>query len=121
MKKLCASSIAALLATSAAFFSVQGPALAANAKLSKAECEAIWGRADSAGSGSLTSAQAQSYVSDFSKVDANADGQLTGAEFQAGCKQGLVHDSASTGASEGAAGSSADDGSNAPKQSAPQP
>jgi hypothetical protein len=116
MKKLCVTSMAALLATAGATFSVPS-ALAANAKLSKTECSAIWGRADSAGSGSLTSSQAQSYVSDFSKVDANADGQLSSAEFMSGCQKGLVHDSASTGAGEGASGS-AGEGSEAPK--APQ-
>lgn len=105
MKKLCTASIAALLVTSGTTLLAQSAA-AANVKLSKAECESIWSRADAAGSGSLTSAQAQSYVSDFSKVDANADGKLTGAEFLSGCQKGFVHDSASTGASEGAAGSS---------------
>ncbi len=114
MKKLCAASIAALLATAGATFPVQ-MATAANAKLSNAECSAIWGRADSAGGGSLTSAQAQPYVSNFSKVDANADGQLSSAEFMSGCKKGLVHDTASTGASEGASGSSGEGHSNAPR------
>ena len=113
MKKLCATSIAALLATAGATFPVH-IASAANAKLSDAQCSSIWGRADSGGSGSLTSTQAQPYVSNFSKVDANADGQLSSAEFMAGCKNGLVHDSASTGASEGASGSS-NAPSNAPK------
>lgn len=105
MKKLCAVSIAALLATAGASFAVES-ATAANAKLSKAECSSLWGRADSAGSGSLSSTQAGSYVSDFSKVDANADGKLTSAEFMGGCKKGLIHDSATSGASEGASGSS---------------
>ena len=114
MKKLCAVSIAALLATAGASLAVES-ATAANAKLSKAECSSLWGRADSAGAGSLSSTQAGSYVSDFSKVDANADGQLSSAEFMAGCKSGLVHDSASTGDSEGASGSSREPHSNAPK------
>jgi hypothetical protein len=109
MKKLCGTSIAALLATAGAIFPVH-MATAANAKLSNAECSAIWGRADSAGSGSLTSAQAQPYVSNFSKVDANADGKLSSAEFMSGCKHGLVQDSASTGASEGSSGSNAPKG-----------
>lgn len=104
MKKLCTVPIAALLVTSGATVLAQS-AVAANVKLSKAQCESLWSRADAAGSGSLSSAQAQSYVSDFSKVDANADGQLSGAEFLSGCQKGFVHDSASTGASEGAAGS----------------
>jgi hypothetical protein len=104
MKKLCAVSIAALLVTSGAPVLAQN-APAANMKLSKAECSSIWGRADASGSGSITNSQAQAFVSDFSKVDANADGQLTSAEFLSGCQKGLVHDSASSGASEGSAGS----------------
>jgi hypothetical protein len=72
--------------------------------MSKAECQSIWGRADAGAAGSISSAQAQSYVSDFDKVDANADGMLTSAEFLSGCQKGLVHDSASTGASEGSSG-----------------
>jgi len=114
MKKLCATSIAALLATAGATFPVH-MAMAANAKLSSAACSAIWDRADSGAHGSLTSAQAQPYVSNFSKVDANADGHLSSAEFMAGCQKGLVHDSASTGASEGASGNAAEPRSNAPK------
>ena len=108
MKKLCAMSIAALLATAGAPFAVEN-ALAA--KLSQSECGAIWGQADSAGAGSLTSAQAEPFVSDFSKADANADGQLSAAEFMSGCQKGLVHASATTGAGEGASGHS-----KAPKQ-----
>lgn len=116
MKKLCATSIAALLATSGALFPVHEQALAADATLSKADCLSLWGRVDSAGGGSLSGTQAQSYVSDFSKVDRDGDGKLTKLEFAKGCKKGLVHDSASTGASEGASGRSNEGGSTAPKQ-----
>ena len=114
MKKLCGTSIAALLATAGATFPVH-IATAANAKFSSAACSAIRERADSGANGSLTGAQAQPYVSNFSKVDANADGHLSSAEFMAGCKNGLVHDSASTGASEGASGNAGEPRSNAPK------
>lgn len=105
MKKLCTASIAALLVTFGAPAFVQS-ASAANPKMSKADCQSLWGRADSSGAGSLSSAQAQPYVSNFAKVDANADGKLTSAEFLNGCQKGLVHDSASSGAGEGASGSS---------------
>lgn len=118
MKKLCALSIAALLATAGASLAVESAA-AANAKLSKAECSSLWGRADSAGTGLLSSTQASSYVSDFSKVDANADGKLTSSEFLAGCKKGLIHDSASSGASEGASGSSSGGADVPPKSGTP--
>lgn len=101
MKMLCTAGIAALLVAA-------GPALAEDAgakvKLSQAECQNIWSRADAAGSGSLSSADAQGYVKDFSAVDADADGALSSSEFMAGCEKGLIHDSASTGAGEGASG-----------------
>lgn len=103
MKMLCSASIAALLVTFGAPALVQ-TASAANQKMSKADCQSLWGRADSSGSGSLSSAQAQPYVTNFAKVDSNADGKLFSSEFLAGCQKGLVHDSASSGASEGASG-----------------
>lgn len=106
MKKLCTAGIAALLVTSSGF-AVAQQAPGANVKLSKAECQGIWGRADSAGSGSLSNAQAQGYVTNFTAVDANADGKLSSAEFLSGCQKGLAHDSASSGAGEGTSGSSA--------------
>ncbi len=105
MKKLCTASIAALLVAFGAPALVQ-TASAANTKMSKADCQSLWGRADASGSGSLTGAQAQPYVTNFAKVDTNADGKLSSTEFLNGCQKGLVHDSASSGASEGASGSS---------------
>ncbi|MFN0219179.1 MAG: hypothetical protein ACKVP4_10230 [Hyphomicrobium sp.] len=74
-------------------------------KLSKADCQAIWSKADSSEAGSLTAAQAQPYLTNFKSVDANADGKVSGDEFLAGCQKGMAHDSASTGGSSGASGS----------------
>jgi hypothetical protein len=74
-------------------------------KMTQAECESMWNRADSARSGSLSQAQAQSHVTDFSAVDANRDGNLSQGEFLAACDQGLVRSSASMGSGSGAGGS----------------
>lgn len=112
MKMLCTASIAALLVTFGAPALVQ-TASAANPKLSKADCQSLWGRA--ASSGSLSSAQAQPYVTNFAKVDSNADGKLSSSEFLAGCQRGLVHDSASSGASEGTSGAAGKPGTTGKK------
>lgn len=104
MKKMCAASVAALLiATGSAF--AQGEAQGeTEMKLSQAECQTIWNRADAAGSGSLSAADADAYVSNFSAADTDGDGSLSNTEFMAACDQGLVQDSSATGAGEGAGG-----------------
>jgi hypothetical protein len=76
-------------------------------KLTQAQCQTIWNRLDAAKSGSVTQAATQPYVTDFKSVDANSDGKLTQAEFQAGCDKGVVHDSAGSGAGSGTSGSTA--------------
>jgi hypothetical protein len=80
-------------------------------KMAQAECESMWNRADSARSGSLSQSQAQSYVTNFSAVDTNSDGNLSRAEFLAGCDKGLVQSSASTGTGSGSAGTGTGSGS----------
>ena len=99
--------LTAMLAVSAC---MSGPVLAQDApanatKLSKADCQGIWSTADSSGAGSLTSAQAQPFVTNFKAVDANGDGKVSSEEFMAGCQKGLAHDSATSGASSGGSGS----------------
>jgi hypothetical protein len=77
-----------------------------NMKLSQADCQAVWKQADSQGTGSLSQANAQPYVSDFKSVAANADGSLSSAEWMKGCSAGHVKGGASTGAGAGTSGSS---------------
>jgi len=74
-------------------------------KMSQAECESLWNRADSSKSGNLSQTQAQSFVTNFSSVDTNNDGKISQSEFQAGCEKGLVHSSATTGTGAGTSGS----------------
>jgi hypothetical protein len=85
-----------------------GTALAQDAggavKLTENECQNLWSQADSAQTGSITSAQAQPFVTNFKAVDANGDSKISSGEFLSGCKNGLVQSSASTGNSSGTSG-----------------
>lgn len=74
---------------------------AAGAKISSAECQALWGRLDNAKSGNVSEAQSKPFVTSFRAVDANSDGKLTQAEFESGCTKGLVSATASSGAGSG--------------------
>ena len=98
-----------LAAGLAVLIGMSGTAIAQDAakatKLSNADCQGIWSKADSSGAGSLSSAQAQPFVTNFKSVDANSDGKLSSDEFLAGCQKGLARDSASSGTSSGASGS----------------
>lgn len=103
------------VAIAAIVFAGAGAALAQGAgdtnpsssmKVSKAECQAIWSKADSAQNDSLTSSQAAPYVTNFKSVDTNNDGKLSSSEFMSGCQRGLAHDTASSGAGAGTSGES---------------
>lgn len=74
----------------------------ANAKMTSAECQSVWNKAAGSGaSGTLTQTQAQAYVQDFKRADANSDGSLSNAEFTTACQNGMVKDTASTGSGSG--------------------
>lgn len=110
MKNLfAASAFAVVCASSAAYAqSTTSPSTTSPSavpgvmKMTQAECQSLWSTADASKAGSLTSAQAQTYVSDFKSVDTNNDGKLSTTEFMAGCEKGMVNKSASTGTSTGA-------------------
>lgn len=63
---------------------------AQNAKLSTADCEAIWNGARPGGS-DLTPELAKPYLDDLKAVDTNGDGRIDSGEFYAACAKGLVH------------------------------
>jgi hypothetical protein len=110
MKKICtAASLAVLLAATGAVAQTTG-----GVKMSKAECQSLWGEANASGSGNLSGTQASAYFSDIKSVDSNGDGQLSSAEFMAGCQKGLAHASSSSGAGTGTSGASGSSGSSAP-------
>jgi hypothetical protein len=109
-----ASAIALAVAASAPSFAQgttgQQSGASGTMKMTQAECESMWNRADSARSGSLSQTQAQSHVTNFSAVDTDSDGNLSRAEFLAGCDKGLVQSSASTGGGTGTGSGSAGTG-----------
>jgi hypothetical protein len=74
-------------------------------KMTQAECQSLWNRLDAGKAGSVGEAQASAHVTDFKAIDANSDGKLSQAEFQAGCAKGQVHSSATTGPGSGSGGS----------------
>jgi hypothetical protein len=86
-------------------------------QMSQAECQALWSKANpGAAAGSLSQTQAQPYVTSFSQVDTNKDGQLSQTEFMTGCQAGHVRDTATTGAGSGATGTGTTSGSGATKK-----
>lgn len=104
MRKLAAASVCALLAAA-----VSSPAFAqtsegATMKLSQAECQALWEKADASQGGALSSAQARPYVTNFKAADSDGNMKLTSSEFLQACQKGHVQDSASTGAGSGSSG-----------------
>jgi hypothetical protein len=107
MNKLITSAAAAALLgfTSVAMAqTTPSPSTPGAMKMSQAECQAAWNKLDSAKSGNVAQAQAQSHVTDFKAVDTNADGKLSQTEFQSGCDKGMVRSSATTGTGSGASG-----------------
>jgi len=106
---LTAGSMAAVAQTSGSTGgttgSTGGAASGSAMQLSQSECESLWNQADSGGSGALSPTPAQSYVTNFSRVDANSDGRISRTEFMQGCSSGQVQRSATTGGGTGTTGS----------------
>jgi len=114
MRKLIAASSIALIAGVTAAAAQSSPSgssssgaasSGASVKLTMAQCDAIWEKADVSKSGSLSAEQAKPYISDFKAADTKGNGKLTKAEFQAACSKGIVHDTSSSGSSSGTSGS----------------
>jgi hypothetical protein len=96
----------ATFAISAAGLSVAFAAPASDLKMTEAQCATLRTEALAGGTGDLSMDVANRYVSDFKKADKNGDKKLSQAEWSDACKQGWVHTSSSSGASEGGSGSS---------------
>lgn len=79
---------------------------ASDMKMTQAQCGTLWTQALAGGAGDLSVDMATPYVRDFKKADKNADQALSQAEWTDACKQGWVHTSSSSGASDGMSGSS---------------
>jgi hypothetical protein len=55
------------------------------------------GASEQSGNGGLSKDQAAEYIANFAMVDKNGDGQISEAEFQAGCESGWVQTASRTG------------------------
>ena len=99
MIKIFALSAAAVLAGSALAFAQTSSGSSGTTsttgemKMTQAQCESLWNRADSSQTGSLTQAQAQAYVTDFKAANTSNSGRLTKSEFMTACGKGMVHNS----------------------------
>lgn len=78
-------------------------------KLSQSECTDLWQRAGGSASG-LTQEQAKPHVSNFKAANPDGDTTIDQNEWMTACNKGLVKSTAASGASTGAAGSSANEG-----------
>ena len=75
-------------------------------QMTQAQCESLWTKMNPSGGANVSQSAATPYVTTFSQVDTNSDGQLSSAEFMSGCQKGLVMDSATTGSGTGSTGGS---------------
>jgi len=102
-----AAAVVSLLVGGLAFAQTSAPKApgAPAMKMTQAECQSLWNRVDAGKTGSVSEAQAKTFVTDFKALDANNDGKLSQTEFQAGCDSGQVRSSATTGPGGGTNGS----------------
>jgi hypothetical protein len=59
-------------------------------KLSQADCDALWMKANPANAATITESAAQQYVTDFAAANPDKDGTLDKMEFTKACEGGLV-------------------------------
>ena len=105
-----------VLGAAAALAQTSGATTGGAKQMTSAECQSVWSKAAGSGAtGSLTETQAQAYVQDFKRADTNQDGTLSNAEFTTACQQGMVRDSATTGAGSGGSGSNSTTGGSSKK------
>jgi hypothetical protein len=93
MKTILISAVALVFAGTA--FAQTSPS--DSTKMSQAECTSLWSSLDTSKSGSLSQAQANNAVPNFSTADANKDGKLSQSEFMTACGQGGVTSRGMTG------------------------
>jgi len=61
--------------------------------MSDSQCQSLWSKAVSNGN-SLSSSQANSYITDMNRADTDKDGSISQTEFNSACKLGLVQSAA---------------------------
>jgi hypothetical protein len=80
-----------LIGTTIAMLVLAGPAWSQTMSQNEiSACNTAWTKLEGNKAGSISEAQAQSTVRNFSSVDANRDGKLSQAEFTEACRKGLV-------------------------------
>jgi Ca2+-binding EF-hand superfamily protein len=80
-----------LIGTTVAMLVLTGPAWSQTMSQSEiSACNTAWSKLEGNKTGSISQAQAQSAVRDFSSADTNRDGKLSRAEFTEACRKGLV-------------------------------
>lgn len=100
MNKYALIGSAMMLAMSTGAFAVSGE------KLAKAECDALWMKANPTG-GKLSEAAAAEYLTDVKAANPDGDTTIEHGEFRNACSKGMIKSSAASGASSGASGSDA--------------
>lgn len=98
---LVASAIVLAYATGA--YAVEGQ------KVSQAECETLWLKANPTNAEKLSESAAQAYIADVKAVNPDGDNTIERDEFANACAQGLIKSSAATGASAGTEGKETSD------------
>ena len=80
-----------LIGTTVAMLVLVGPAWPQSMSQSEiSACNAVWSSIEGNKIGSITQAQSQSAVKNFSSADTNRDGKLSKEEFTEACRKGLV-------------------------------
>lgn len=79
-------------------------------RLTEAQCESAWSRANPDNKAKISESEASSYISNMKAVNKDNDGTIERAEFMRACDMGLVKSTATTGESSGTSGSSRDEG-----------
>ena len=64
--------------------------MSSGAKLSQADCDAVWRKANPSSAATITETEAQQYVSDVAAANPDMDGTLDKMEFTKACEGGLV-------------------------------
>ena len=64
--------------------------MSSGAKLSQADCDAVWRKANPSSAATITETEAQQYVSDVAAANPDKDGTLDKMEFTKACEGGLV-------------------------------
>jgi len=112
MRLVTATALAVLMSTGYAFAGGGAPVPAApaggeasgrpSAVLDDAKCQTVWSLTERQGD-VLSEDKAAPFIVNFKMVDSDGNGKISQAEFQQGCKNGLVQE-ASAGGTQGATG-----------------